>query len=347
MINLFRKNLLIKLMSVITAIIIHAYVEMGKRIEKVIRVPLVIENQPSRLAISQDLPKFVSIYLQGSRLGITEIIEERLLVVIDLKGKKSGLDVYQPVLKGDLPGSVIIERMSPDKISIDLSAAKTKLVTVKPQFVNSPSNDFVIEKYRVYPQRIYISGPENIIEDIIEIDTSPIDLKGIENDTKFKVKISKNINPLIDLKKWKDGEITVSIKVDNLFEEVMLRESIPIDIKTPLPNNLSILEKKPFFVNTVDLEVHSDYLEKFDFETDIQFYVNLDQINQLGQYEVEIEFTDNENFKIKDFFPNFLKLTVVDDKREDFEKITEIKSEKIIMTNEILKENKKSISADK
>ena len=342
MVNLFRKNLLIKLMSIMTAIIIHAYVEMGKRIEKVIRVPLIIENQPSKLAISQDLPESVSIYLQGSRLGITEITEDRLFAVIDLKGKQPGLDVYQPVLKGDLPSSVIIERMSPDKISIDLSAAKTKLVTVKPQFVNSPSNDFAIEKYRVYPQRIYISGPENIIEDIIEIDTAPIDLKGVENNTKFKTKISKNINPLIDLKSWEDREITVSVKVDNLFEEVILREQIPINIKTSLASNFSILEKNSFVVNTVDLEIRSDYLEKFDFETDIQFYVNLGQIDRLGEYEVKIEFTDNENFKVKNFFPNFLKLTIID-RRENFGEILETESEKRMTTNEIFKENRPGI----
>ncbi len=163
-------NSLIKLVAIITALIIYIYVGLENKVEKVIRVPLLLENLPRGYVISGDFPpRYLTLWLYGSKGGMAKVDENEISARINLKKASKRVRTYSPVVYYDFPRSVKVDRMSPDKVEIKFSKRSKKIVEVEPTFINEPKEDVEVVVYKIKPKKINVYGPENILKDIINI----------------------------------------------------------------------------------------------------------------------------------------------------------------------------------
>ena len=175
------QNPLIKLVAIATALIIYTYVGLENKIEKVLRVPLLLDNKPRGYVISSELPpSHITVWVYGSKGGMAKVNESEINARINLKKAGKRITTFYPTIDYDFPRSVKVDRMSPDKVEIEFSKRAKKIVEVKPIFINEPKEDATVIDYKIKPQKINVFGPENILKDIINIDTEPIDLKNLK-----------------------------------------------------------------------------------------------------------------------------------------------------------------------
>ena len=302
------QNVTVKLMALATAIILYVYVGLENRIEKSIRVPLLLKNRPKNYMISgTPPPSYVMVRLYGSQGGMAKIDEGQISAYINLKKK---LKVYYPVIDYNFPRSVKVERINPDKIEVEFSKRVKKIVTVVPTFINAPQK--VVIGHKIKPQKIDVYGPENILKDTVKIDTEPIDLKNLKETTEFEVNLSKNTSDLLAFdfdREKKTFRVTVNIEME--YETRKINNSIPIDI-TELSSNLMV-DKDPIgLMKRVTVNILVDQIPQFNETNDIYFYINLSEIKGPGTYDVEINYKLSDYVQVTTFSPQSLKINVME-----------------------------------
>jgi len=114
---------------------------------------------------------------------------ETAKVTVDLNNAASNLVLSLPVqILGKDKNPVPLENLevSPDKLQVFVPIVKntpTKTVIIKPVTTGKPKDGFVVARLVSEPETMKITGPADIIENIDQILTRPIDLSGLEQST--------------------------------------------------------------------------------------------------------------------------------------------------------------------
>ena len=311
--NFFRDiiihNFLIKIMALFIALLLYLYVGLGKRVEKVIRIPLSLEKEPKHLTISGTLPpKALSLTMVGTRGGITKVNFNEFYATINLEKAKQGRNTYYPVLVGDIPKGVKVETITPDRIILEFSRLHQKLITVEPAFVNQLKGGVIMSNHTIRPRRIWISGPKSILEDTVNLYTEPIDLVKVKGDTEFEVKISKNISPFIRINR--DRNYRVMIFTGSKMIEKEIQSIIPVEVVN-LASHLAVIGGSSLSVYNIIIKLPMPRLASFDPTQDISFYLNMAKIDSPGNYEMEVDYTVPDDFKVESYEPSTIAITVV------------------------------------
>lgn len=114
-------NYLIKIISLVFAVILWFYVNSKGIVEMDIAVPLELRNLPSNLTMTGDVIDEVNVRVKSRERILRALAESRIHAVLDLAGAHTGENVY--VLEAaavELPEDVQVERISPRRIRIHL-----------------------------------------------------------------------------------------------------------------------------------------------------------------------------------------------------------------------------------
>lgn len=119
-------NFLLKVISLILAIILWFFVVSRGHSVVVVDVPVGFKNIPQELEII-DSTKTVSINVEGQERLLKNLKQDSISVIIDLKNAKSG-EIYLPVLKDNvnLPKRLVVTNISPQRIKLVLEKRRAK-----------------------------------------------------------------------------------------------------------------------------------------------------------------------------------------------------------------------------
>ncbi|MEK6683743.1 MAG: CdaR family protein [Nitrospirota bacterium] len=112
-------NVLIKIVSLVFAVILWFYVNSKGVVEMDIAVPLELRNMPSNLTMIGDVMDDVTVRVKSRERILRGMAEGRIHAVLDLAGAHAGENIY--VLDAaavERPEDVQIERISPRRIRI-------------------------------------------------------------------------------------------------------------------------------------------------------------------------------------------------------------------------------------
>ena len=115
-------NLGLKVLSLIMAVVIWFFVDVGKEMEISMAVPVVFKNIPSGLVFADAPPPPIYVRLKGPKIALMKIRADRLVAQLDLKGTREGMTGF-PYLETmiNLPEGVRVTRVTPAALEVRLT----------------------------------------------------------------------------------------------------------------------------------------------------------------------------------------------------------------------------------
>ena len=307
--NLPNRNWVLPFLSMLTATILYIYVNNQKKVEKQANVPLEIGKKTARLTISSEVPKTITVYFSGSKGGISQIDFNSLYAYIDLSSAKSaGTKNYLPKLIGKIPTSVRLLRIYPTRIPIALSKTYRKWVKIEALFINKDKNEYEIKAHSIRPGSTLIVGPQSIVQDIVSLQTEPIDVSKITENTQIEVGINKNTSSFIEFNRNR----SYKVKIDVGSKEQSIRVQGPLPVETRgLNPNLGLDEGVKMWIDYVDVVVPSEQAEELYIEKNIVFYADFTDVSGPQYVELEIKYKTSSFIRVEDYQPRSIALQIV------------------------------------
>ncbi|MDY0095741.1 MAG: CdaR family protein [Candidatus Vecturithrix sp.] len=298
------KNVTLKLVALILAIIIWFLVVGEQRSEVRLTVPLELRNLPTDLEITQSVSQ-VEITLRGFSSFVKRLTPGDIDVYIDLSNVVQGTNSF--ILSPEeivVPIGATVIQVSPSNIEVFLDATVRKTLTVEPVLRGQPADGYILGEMTVIPETIKVAGAQTLLKTLSKVETEVISLDGIKEHIIKKVKVKlPNSSLRIEKEEERVVEVQVNIEpemIDRFFEEIPLLvqkeetrsfklspESITALVYGP---KLTLLQMKsadiPAIIETIDLPE--------------------------GQSIVQVHFDLPDAMKVKIYYPKTITITITE-----------------------------------
>ncbi|MEN7972880.1 MAG: CdaR family protein [Verrucomicrobiota bacterium] len=167
-----------------------------------IRRNIGFEVSVSNIAVEVDLPKgwavwekstpHVNILFRGSREDIRYLNNEQLRVVVPLSDPIAGDEIHIRLLEKYLknPTGAKIVRFSPPDIFVKLDKESERLISVKAAINGSLPDGLEVDRIVCTPASVRVSGAEQVLSEMQNIHTEPINLSDRQSSFKESVPIA-------------------------------------------------------------------------------------------------------------------------------------------------------------
>lgn len=183
-----KKNRGLKILACLLALAAWLAVGTEERTETTLQLALELANIPKNLMVTNEIPSLLEVRVQGPRSVIRELTTEKLHKQIDLAGVKAGTHTELLTPNSlNFPRGVVVTRIRPSALSIDLDQALIRRVEVQPVIKGSPAPGFEVGEVAVTPKEALVRGPKRDIDQLKYINTIPIDIN------KLSASISKDV----------------------------------------------------------------------------------------------------------------------------------------------------------
>lgn len=220
-----RRNLALKIFSVVMAIVLWSYVKYVQMPQAVqatrskVRVPLSVEGKAEKL-ILMDNPDDVEITVKGSTQAIAGIDPHHFKAYLDLKDKKAGQ--HQLPVKVTTPPGVEIVKVEPDKLVVKLDSAEKRLFTVKVRPQGAIAKGFILGTLSSKPESVTVSGAQSLFSKLKEVQ-AVCDVEGADMD-----RIQQSEIEAVD----ENGQTIKDITVEPLYVR------ISVNVKSEVTNSI-------------------------------------------------------------------------------------------------------------
>ena len=223
---LFR-NISLKILSFFFAVSLWLFVNLKATAESTLNIPVLWENLPGFLEITNEVNDSVRVRVAGPRRILSNLEPGRFPVTLDLSDAKVGLSNYQINEKMiHMPPGLTVTLLPPDTIQFKFELIVTKEVEVRPRLMGSPAEGFAVEGVEVVPNRVEIVGVQSEVQGISQVETEAIELTGRRGSFETKAKIE--IEPPHAWPSTGQGEVEVLVvlaekAVQRLLKQISLK----------------------------------------------------------------------------------------------------------------------------
>lgn len=305
----FKTRIGLKLLSILAAVFAFSYVELQELTENAYQIPLQITNPADDLALSTQLPDFITIYVSGTEPSLAELNTSQLSFMVDLEQLGSGNYQFSPQLKGKLPRGIKILQKSPDKINFDIEHISEKRVRVEPEFEGKPKRGYILGEYDISPPTVVISGPETVIANLASLRTEAISLNRLDTDLEVNTRVNtRAMNSLIQV----DSEqvFRVSVEIIPEMTSVIITDNIPVLVEN-LASNLALKNTAQLALTNIAVEIETREMGRFTASRDLVPFVDLGAYTTNGVYTVPILIENFSLGEVNDFQPETIQLELV------------------------------------
>ena len=178
----FSENIPEKIVSVLLALALWAYVTGQEKIEMGFVVPLETTKLPPNLEITSPIPRSVTLRLRGAPGRLNSLKPADVRVLLNLKDLTPGIH-EKPITDKEvvLPEGVTLVRVTPPSIEITCDTLEEREVPVVVKWRVPPPRGL---KISVVPPKVKIKGVKSLMEKIKAVATYPVDIPK----TQFKKK---------------------------------------------------------------------------------------------------------------------------------------------------------------
>lgn len=173
-----------------------------------------------------------AVRISGSQKLINSITDVN--IIIDVSGLDSNFKTKEIVNIVDSNGNKIKGlKSSVDIIEVSIPIVKAKEVLLKANTKGTPQKNSFVNKITITPQKVLITGNDDLLEQISELNLEPVDLKKSSSDLSVKAKIiiPKEIN-LINT----DGYAVVDIDISRRITKNISIPGTNVQFKDRNPN---------------------------------------------------------------------------------------------------------------
>lgn len=186
MLSVLKKNLPLKVLSVVLAIFLWFLVSGGKgggRMEVSLGVPLELHNLPPEMEVVKGPVERVDVRLSGPRRIVSKISKLGIYIPLDLTGAAEGETTFE-IFTSDIkvPETVTVTRVSPSSVSVILERIIKKRVRIVIPVEGTPKDGFKALEPVISPDTIEIKGLRSKVDRINSLKTAPVNIDGATKD---------------------------------------------------------------------------------------------------------------------------------------------------------------------
>lgn len=211
--NIIKRNFWLKVISLLFAILIWAYVVGGKKYDVTYYARLSIYSLPKGYAVSNTLPKKILVKLRGSRIALMRLNKKIIFKIngSSLLSKKNTLILSQSYL--NIPSGVRIIRIYPKIIPVLLSRIIVRYIKVLPITKGQLEKGYYIKNIITFPHYVKVEGPKDIVDHLSVITTKKIDLAHYKSNAVIKAFL---IRPTKFIKILYNKKVNISLFIGRL-----------------------------------------------------------------------------------------------------------------------------------
>jgi YbbR domain-containing protein len=214
--HLIFDNALLKLASLIIAVLMWYGVAHEPVEEISVRVPIEFTHSPTGLDYTSDatIPQ-AQVRLRGPARVLRELEQENVHVVLNLRGATAGEHTYD--LSADqvrAPHNVEVLQITPSRLHLIFERSVTRQVPVQARIVGTLPPGYHIESVTPYPATVTINGPERHVDSVEDAQTDAVDITGTAGVSSFNTR-AYMADPLVHL----EGASAIRVTVVTLKSE--------------------------------------------------------------------------------------------------------------------------------
>jgi len=221
-------NWMLKVLSLCFALFLWYFVVGEDKVDMNVTIPVEIVNLPRDLVISNQFKKQLEVTVSGQRSLIRGIADQHISRTIDLSKATPGTVVIQNTPDSiSLPRGLSILRVQPPTLTLLLDRLIQKKLPIKPVLVGRVKQGYRLDSVTVDPPNLEISGPQSILAQEENLNTSPVDITDLDESTvkQISLALKPEIGDLI-------GEPVVAVRLNIVeLKKEMIISDIAIDLE--------------------------------------------------------------------------------------------------------------------
>ena len=180
-----------KVAAVLIAVLLWVVAQGSSNTQKPFDVPVVFQNVPENLVITDQNTEAINIRVQGSRAALRNLAGESLEYVVGVSGVRRGsadFDVPQEPIEAPR-GAEVVSR-SPSRLEVKFERRGTKVMAVRADLAGEPAQGFRVAAVEVEPPRVTVTGARREVLRLNEAVTEAIDITGLSKETEREARLS-------------------------------------------------------------------------------------------------------------------------------------------------------------
>ncbi len=210
LVSVVSNDWLIRLVSLVLAVVLWAFVGREHRIDKNVMIPVEIINLPQNLVIANHYKKEIEVSVSGPRSSIADMSKSVVRQVNLARALPGTLVVDNTNDAISVPREVTVKRIQPPSIILSLDKLIKKDVPIEVRTIGQISKDYFLIAKTASPQSISITGPSTVLAQVEKIFTKTFDLTGMTHSVHMQtpLELSPQLISLIG-----ETSVTVDLKI--------------------------------------------------------------------------------------------------------------------------------------
>lgn len=172
------RNLGLKFLSTLVAILLWLIVAGDRVVERVMRAPVEFQNLPAGLELVGNPPDTVEVRLRGSSGALSRIGAGDMSAVIDLATARPGRRLFHITQSQvNVPSGIDIVQVGPSTLMMEFEPSAIRRVAVEPAIDGHPAAGFEITSITSEPDSVEVSGPESSLKRLQAAITEPVSVQ--------------------------------------------------------------------------------------------------------------------------------------------------------------------------
>jgi YbbR domain-containing protein len=169
------RNLGLKFLSMLVAILLWLVVAGERVVERVMRAPVEFQNLPAGLELVGNPPDTVEVRLRGSSGALSRITAADMSAVIDLATARPGRRLFHITqTQVNVPYGIDIVQVGPSTLTMEFELSGIRRVKVEPDIDGHPAEGFEVTSVTSDPQEVEVAGPETALKRLQAAITEPV-----------------------------------------------------------------------------------------------------------------------------------------------------------------------------
>jgi len=205
------RNIGLKVLSLCIATLLWLVVAGERVVERVLRVPIELQNLPPELEIVSNPPDTVEVRVRGSSGTLSRMTPGEVSAVIDLRGARTGRRLFHVTpAQVNKPYGLEAVQVSPPTLTMEFETTGIRMVRVQPTVDGVPASGFAVVKVTSEPPTVEVSGPESALKQLQEAITEPVSVNGV-TDTVREVVTVGVADPTVRVRAPQTITVTVTV----------------------------------------------------------------------------------------------------------------------------------------